>query len=159
MINEIEIQIGDKVFIAELMHDKAPKTCAAFESILPLESVTWHQFWSGQGLQCHDLRLKQMARDNNMWPNADFPDYGENPSIYGSAGEVGFYPIGHGLFITYGRCRFFGALDGVEPTYIFAKIKDNIEELYQGVIKRDLKGKYSVLLSIISCDTFFPTDS
>jgi len=131
LIKEIEIQIGDKTFIAEMMSEKAPKTCKAFESILPLEGVTWHQFWSGQGLQCHDQRLKTMARENGLWPNADFPDYSENPSIYGSAGEVGFYPVGHGLFITYGKCRFFGPPEGVEPTYIFAKIKDDLDELYE----------------------------
>jgi hypothetical protein len=126
----MEIQIGEKTFISKLMPENAPKTVKAFLSILPLESVTWHQFWSGQGLQCHDSVLKQMARDHGLWPNADFPDYTENPSIYGSAGEVGFYPVGHGLFITYGKCRFFGPPEGVEPTYIFAKITEDLEELY-----------------------------
>lgn len=126
----MEIQIGEKTFISKLMPEKAPKTVKAFLSILPLESVTWHQFWSGQGLQCHDPVLKQMARDHGLWPNADFPDYTENPSIYGSAGEVGFYPVGHGLFITYGKCRFFGPPEGVEPTYIFAKISEGLDELY-----------------------------
>ena len=72
-----------------------------------------------------------MARDHGLWPNADFPDYTENPSIYGSAGEVGFYPVGHGLFITYGKCRFFGPPEGVEPTYIFAKITEKLDELYE----------------------------
>ena len=129
--DKIEIQIGEKTFIATMMPEKAPKTVEAFLSILPLESVTWHQFWSGQGLQCHDQRLKQMARDHGLWPNADFPDYTENPSIYGSAGEVGFYPVGHGLFITYGKCRFFGPPEGVEPTYIFAKITEKLDELYE----------------------------
>ncbi|MBD3205152.1 DUF3830 family protein [Candidatus Bathyarchaeota archaeon] len=129
-VREMEIQIGEKTFISKLMPEKAPKTVKAFLSILPLESVTWHQFWSGQGLQCHDSVLKQMARDHGLWPNADFPDYTENPSIYGSAGEVGFYPVGHGLFITYGKCRFFGPPEGVEPTYIFAKITEDLEELY-----------------------------
>jgi hypothetical protein len=130
-VKEMEIQIGEKTFISKLMPDKAPKTVKAFLSILPLESVTWHQFWSGQGLQCHDQVLKQMARDHGLWPNADFPDYTENPSIYGSAGEVGFYPVGHGLFITYGKCRFFGPPEGVEPTYIFSKITEDLDELYE----------------------------
>lgn len=130
-VKEMEIQIGEKTFISKLMPDKAPKTVKAFLSILPLESVTWHQFWSGQGLQCHDQVLKQMARDHGLWPNADFPDYTENPSIYGSAGEVGFYPVGHGLFITYGKCRFFGPPEGVEPTYIFSKITEGLDELYE----------------------------
>jgi hypothetical protein len=146
MIKEIEIQIGEKLFIAELLPEKAPKTVAAFLSILPLESVTWHQFWSGQGLQCHDLRLKQMARDNGLWPTADFPDYTENPSIYGSAGEVGFYPIGHGLFITYGKCRFYGPPEGVEPTYIFAKINNKLDELYELGKQIGRKGEQKIIL-------------
>jgi hypothetical protein len=146
MIKEIEIQIGEKIFIAELLPEKAPKTVAAFLSILPLESVTWHQFWSGQGLQCHDLRLKQMARDNGLWPTADFPDYTENPSIYGSAGEVGFYPIGHGLFITYGKCRFYGPPEGVEPTYIFAKINNKLDELYELGKQIGRKGEQKIIL-------------
>lgn len=146
MIKEIEIQIGDTTFIAKLLPEKAPKTVAAFLSILPLESVTWHQFWSGQGLQCHDLKLKQMARDHRLWPNADFPDYTENPSIYGSAGEVGFYPVGHGLFITYGKCRFFGPPEGVEPTYIFAKINDKLDELYQLGRQIGRKGEQKIIL-------------
>ena len=39
--------------------------------------------------------------------------------------------VGHGLFITYGKCRFFGPPEGVEPTYIFAKITENLDELYE----------------------------
>ena len=146
MIKEIEIQIGDKIFIADLLPKKAPKTVAAFLSILPLESITWHQFWSGQGLQCHDLRLKQMARDHGLWPTADFPDYTENPSIFGSAGEVGFYPIGHGLFITYGKCRFYGPPEGVEPTYIFAKINEKLDDLYELGRQIGRKGEQKIIL-------------
>jgi hypothetical protein len=146
MIKEIEIQIGEKIFIAELLTEKAPKTVAAFLSILPLESVTWHQFWSGQGLQCHDMRLKQMARDHGLWPTADFPDYTESPSIFGSAGEVGFYPVGHGLFITYGKCRFYGPPEGVEPTYIFAKINDKLDELYEIGRQIGRKGEQKIIL-------------
>lgn len=127
----IEIKIGEKTFIAELMPEKAPRTCEAILSILPHEGVTYHQFWSGQGLQVHDPTLKKMAEDHGLWPTANFPDYSENPSIYGAPGEVGFYPIGHGLFITYGKSRFYGPPEGVEPTYIFAKIKENLDELYE----------------------------
>ena len=36
MIKEIEIQIGDQVFVADMLNKKAPKTCEAIKSILPL---------------------------------------------------------------------------------------------------------------------------
>lgn len=130
-VEAIEIQIGDDVFIADLLWEKAPRTTAAIVSILPYEGITYHQFWSGQGLQVHDDVLKQMKMDHGLWPTDNFPDYGENPSIFGSPGEVGFYVIGHGLFLTYGKARFYGPPEGVEPTYIFAKINDNLERFFE----------------------------
>lgn len=129
-VKQIEIQIGDAVFIADLLWEDAPKTCRAIVGILPHESVTYHQFWSGEGLQVHDETLKEMAREHDLWPSPNFPDYGENPSIYGTPGEVGFYAVGNGIFLTYGKSRFFGPLDGAEATYIFAVIKQDLEKLY-----------------------------
>jgi len=130
-IEMIQIQIGEDVFIADLLWEKAPRTAAAIVSILPYEGITYHQFWSGQGLQVHDDTLKNMSREHLLWPTNDFPDYSENPSIYGSPGDVGFYVVGYGLFLTYGKARFYGPPEGVEPTYIFAKITDNLERFYE----------------------------
>jgi len=110
---QIEIQIGDEAFVADLLDKKAPKTCKAFLSILPHEGITYHQFWSGSGLQVHDPTLKKMAEDHGLWPTANFPDYSENPSIYGCPGDIGFYP----------------PPEGVEPTYIFAEIKEDLQRL------------------------------
>jgi len=59
----------------------------------------------------------------------NFPDYGENPSIYGCPGDVGFYPVGNGIFISYGKARFYGPPEGVEPTYIFAEITEDLDKL------------------------------
>jgi len=128
---KIEIVIGDERFEAVLLDNRAPKTCKAILSILPHESVTWHQFWSGSGLQVHDDTLREMAEEHGLWPTANFPDYGENPSIFGCPGDIGFYPVGHGIFITYGKSRFYGPPEGVEPTYIFAEIKDGLDRLYE----------------------------
>ncbi len=70
-----------------------------------------------------------MKKEFGLWPSDNFPDYGENPSIFGCPGDVGFYPVGHGIFISYGKTRFYGPPEGVEPTYIFAEIKDNLDKL------------------------------
>jgi hypothetical protein len=145
---QIEIQIGDVIFTAELLDKKAPKTCEAILSILPHESVTWHQFWSGSGLQVHDNTLKQMARDHKLWPSANFPDYDENPSIFGCPGDVGFYPVGHGIFITYGKSRFYGPPEGVEPTYIFAEIKEDLDKLYEMGRKIGRHGQQKIKLRL-----------
>ncbi len=126
---KIEIQIGEAVFTAKLLDHKAPKTCAGILSILPHEDVTYHQFWSGSGMQVHGPILKKMAEDYGLWPSANFPDYGENPSIYGCPGDVGFYPVGNGIFISYGKTRFYGPPEGVEPTYIFAEITEDLDKL------------------------------
>ena len=144
--NSIKIEIGGVTFIAELLEDKAPKTCKAILSILPHEGVTYHQFWSGSGLQVHDETLRKMAEDHGLWPTNNFPDYKENPSIFGCPGDVGFYPIGHGLFITYGKSRFYGPPEGVEPTYIFAEIKKDLDKLQE--VGRDIgrQGQRKIVL-------------
>ncbi|GAF70993.1 unnamed protein product, partial [marine sediment metagenome] len=38
------------------------------------------------------------------------------------------------------------ALDGAEPTYIFAKIKDNLDELYQLGREIGRKGEQKIIL-------------
>ena len=126
---QIEVEIGGVTFVANLLDKKAPKTCEAILSILPHEGVAYHQFWSGNGIQVHNEVLAKMKKDFGLWPTDNFPDYSENPSIYGSPGEIGFYVVGHGIFISYGKTRFFGPPEGVEPTYIFAKITENLDKL------------------------------
>ena len=77
----------------------------------------------------HDEILKKMAEEAGLWPSSNFPDYRENPSITGCPGDVGFYPVGNGIFITYGKARFYGPPEGVEPTYIFAEITEDLDKL------------------------------
>ena len=126
---QIEIEIGGEVFIADLLDHLAPMTCKAILSILPYEDVAYHQFWSGNGLQVHSETLRNAAERVGLWPTPNFPNYKENPSIFGCPGDVGFYPIGAGIFITYGKSRFYGPPEGVEPTYIFAEITKDIDRL------------------------------
>ena len=142
---QIEIEIGGVNFTANLLDHKAPKTCAAILSILPYESIVWHQFWSGNGLQVHDETLKKMKAEFGLWPSSNFPDYEENPSIFGCPGDVGFYPIGHGIFISYGKSRFYGPPEGVEPTYIFAEIKDDLDKLYEIGRKIGREGQQKII--------------
>ena len=143
---QIEIEIAGEVFVADLLDHRAPKTCKAILSILPHESPIWHQFWSGSGLQVHDSTLKKMAEDAGLWPTSNFPDYGENPSIFGCPGDVGFYAVGHGIFITYGKSRFYGPPEGVEPTYIFAEIKKDLDKLRQLGRKIGREGAEKVII-------------
>ena len=126
---QIEIEIAGQTFLANLLDHLAPRTCSAILSTLPFESIVYHQFWSGSGLQVHGPVLKAAAQKFGLWPDPMYPDYGENPNIYSCRGEVGFHPISPGLFITYGKSRFYGPEYGVLPTYIFAEINNDLDKL------------------------------
>lgn len=130
MGKKIEIEIRGTVFEVDLLEKKAPRTCAAILSILPLKLEGYHYFWSGEGIQIHDPALRQIAKDAKLWPDPLYPDSRENAKFNGVAGEVGFYPPGGSINITYGQARFFGPPRGIESNYIFGKIKD-VEKLYE----------------------------
>ena len=128
MIKKIEIEIQKHVFEVDLLEKKAPNTCKAILSILPIEVEGYHYFWSGEGIQIHDNILKQMATDSKLWPDVRYPNSRENAKFNGVPGEVGFYPVGGSINITYGQARFYGPPRGVESNYIFGKIT-NLDKL------------------------------
>ena len=129
IMKQIEININGNIFIANLLEEKATRTCKALLEILPLELEGYHYFWSGEGIQIRDPALKGMANDAGLWPDPVWADTKENAKFNGIPGEVGFYARGGGINITYGQARFFGPPMGVEPNYIFAKI-DDTKRLY-----------------------------
>jgi hypothetical protein len=128
MVKKIEIEIRGTKFETELLEDKAPRTCKAILSILPIKVEGYHYFWSGEGIQTHDPVLRKMGEDAGLWPDVRYPDSRENAKFNGVPGEVGFYPVGGSINITYGQARFYGPPRGVESNYIFGKI-NNIEKL------------------------------
>jgi hypothetical protein len=44
----VEIRVGDMLFLARLETEAAPRTCHAFESMLPLETQLIQARWSGE---------------------------------------------------------------------------------------------------------------
>ena len=44
----VEITVGDLRFLARLETDAAPKTCHAFQSMLPLQTQLIQARWSGE---------------------------------------------------------------------------------------------------------------
>lgn len=130
MAKKIEIEIRGTVFEVALLEEKARRTCAAILGSLPFEVEGYHYFWSGEGIQIHDPALRKMAEEANLWPDPLYPHSSENAKFNGVAGEVGFYPPGGSINITYGQARFYGPPRGVESNYIFGKIKD-VEKLYK----------------------------
>lgn len=119
-MQKVKITSGEYEFIAELLEDKAPKTCKLFKSMLPLKNKFIHVRWSGEGI----------------WiPYGDFRtglDY-ENHISHPVAGEMLLYPGGISemeIILSYGRCCFacqYGQLAGNH----FLTIKEGIENLYE----------------------------
>lgn len=86
----------DLQFEARLETDRAPRTCAAILSLLPLHTQIIQARWSGQAawVPLGDLRLDIGA---------------ENPTHHPQAGEILFYPGGISeaeVLVPYGRCAF-----------------------------------------------------
>jgi len=77
----VEIKVGDIRFLARLEVDAAPKTCAAFQSLLPLQTQLIQARWSGEA----------------AWIPLGELDLGlgyENHTSYPAAGQLLLYPGG-----------------------------------------------------------------
>ena len=96
MTELVRITSGDFAFTGRLERDRAPKTCEAFERLLPYEQRVIHVRWSGE----------------SCWiPLGDF-DLGvpfEDATSYPAPGELLWYPGGISeteLLFPYGNCCF-----------------------------------------------------
>ncbi len=104
-MTKVKIRSGEFTFIGQLLEEAAPKTCAAFKKLLPLNNRFIHVRWSGEGLWIPygDVRLGL--------------DY-ENHTSHPAKGEFLLYPGGISemeMILSYGRCCFasqYGMLAG-----------------------------------------------
>jgi hypothetical protein len=101
----LRIQVSNLVFTARLEAEAAPRTCEAFERLLPLSTKVLHCCWSGEGVWI------PLGR----W---DLPWRIENPLGRPGPGQLLLYGSGPSepeLLIPYGECAFsskFGRLTG-----------------------------------------------
>jgi len=130
MAKQIEIEIRGITFTADMLEDKAPKTCRAILGVLPLEAEGYHQVWSGQSLIIHSPVLIKAVEEQGLWPSSSFPDFRENANIIGCPGELALYPVGGSICISYGKSLYGGSI-GPEPSYHFARISADIDKLYE----------------------------
>lgn len=101
----LTITVGDLIFTAQMEREQAPRTCAAFEKLLPYHQKIIHARWSGEA----------------CWiPLGDF-ELGvgyENHTTYPARGDILFYPGGISeteILFPYGSTHFaskVGALAG-----------------------------------------------
>lgn len=92
----LRITVGDLVFTAQMELELAPKTCTAFQKLLPFRNKIIHARWSGEA----------------AWiPLGDF-DMGieyENHTSHPSRGDILVYPGGLSeteILFPYGSARF-----------------------------------------------------
>jgi hypothetical protein len=115
---DVEIKVGNLRFVARLETDLAPKTCHAFQGMLPLEAQLIQARWSGEA----------------AWIPFGELDLGlgyENHTSYPAPGQLLLYPGGISeteILFPYGA-TFFGSRMGQLAGNHFATIYDGNDRL------------------------------
>jgi hypothetical protein len=125
-LTHLRITIGDLVFTAKLEREAAPKTCAAFEKLLPFRNKIIHARWSGEA----------------AWiPLGDF-DMGieyENHTSHPSRGDLLVYPGGLSeteILFPYGSCQFASKVGQLAGNHFLTVVeaRDLLPELGRRVL-------------------------
>ena len=96
LMDAIRIKAGPFTYEARFEKERAPKTCAAFQKLLPYSERIIHVRWSGEG----------------CWIPLGDRDFGieyENHTSYPAPGEIIIYPGGISeteILVAYGGVRF-----------------------------------------------------
>ena len=117
-MSRLIIDIDGIRFTAVWHDDKAPTTCQALRTVLPLSGHVLQARWSGEAVW---FPMPQVALDL-AW---------ENQTCYPSKGELLYYPgfiSVKEILIPYGAC-IFGSKAGVLPGNHFASITEGFEAL------------------------------
>lgn len=96
-MTKVMLTCGDYQFFARLEEEKAPRTCAIFKKMLPIEDRLIHVRWSGEGMW--------IPMGDTRWEGLDF----ENHTSYPSKGELLIYPGGISemeMILAYGGVSF-----------------------------------------------------
>lgn len=116
----LEFERGGTVF-AELLEEKAPRTCKAILDVLPFEHRIIHAMWGGQEIFFDGFPLSKPLEFENVTNNVEVGDvacissYVVRPSIKKSITS---------FCIFYGKSRPRKSVDETEDVNVFAKIKD-----------------------------------
>jgi Protein of unknown function (DUF3830) len=117
-MSHVNITVGGLRFTARFEEAAAPRTCAAFRTLLPFERQIVQARWSGEAawVPLGNLRL-------------DVPS--ENATSYPSRGELLFYPGGASeteLLLAYGSARFAAKVGQLAANH-FLTITSGLEAL------------------------------
>jgi hypothetical protein len=114
----IKLTIGDIVFKAKLLQDKAPETCRLLIEKMPITGKAIQARWSGEAawLQMDPYRIEAPQ---------------ENATSYPGPGQLLYYPGGVSekeILIPYGSA-YFASKFGLLPGNHFATIVEGVELL------------------------------
>lgn len=125
-MTKVKITAGGFEFIGVLEEELAPRTCAAFRTMLPLRNRLIHVRWSGQAMWIPygDVRLGI--------------DY-ENHTSHPAKGEFLLYPGGISemeIIVAYGRCLFASDVGQLAGNHFLTVIggRENLEALGKKVL-------------------------
>jgi len=79
-VTQLEFDIEDRTFVADLHEDEAPRSVEALRDFLPLESELMHVRWSGIAtwINIDEIDLPEIPRENH--------------TVYPSRGDILLYP-------------------------------------------------------------------
>jgi len=125
-MERIRIKAGGYDFIARFESERAPRTCAKFQSMLPYKERIIHVRWSGEGcwipLGSLDLGLSY-----------------ENHTSYPAPGEIILYPGGISeteILLAYGAVHFASKLGQLAGNHFLTVIegRENLRRLGEKVL-------------------------
>jgi len=141
----LRITIGPLMFAAQMEEEAAPKTCAAFRSLLPYRQKIIHARWSGEA----------------CWiPLGDFAlgvGY-ENHTSHPAPGELLWYPGGYSeteLLFPYGACRFASKLGQLAGNH-FLTVVEGREQLREMGRTSLWEGAQDIVFELVE---IMPTDA
>ena len=105
MGRKIEVRVGDQVAVAEMMEDKAPKTCEAVWKALPIRGNLIHA---------------KIAGGEFFFKIPVFIDL-ENPTKEQKEGNIAYWDAGQSV------CIFYDHIAGVGHVNTFARITENLD--------------------------------
>ena len=138
---KIEFEKGG-VFIARLLEEEAPNTCAAFKKWLPASCLFHHSIVSGQaivGLPKNLTANLENARTVGIYPGT-LCFLPRNPALN----------VPDEIYITYGpffvsRCS---TIDFQQPVNVFGRIEERLEELERVGKRILLQGSEKVMFTL-----------
>lgn len=117
-MDHVTITIGEQVFRGRFRDDLAPKTCAAFRSLVPFIQKVIQARWSGEACW---VPLGNSSLDLEL----------ESPTSFPSPGELLYYPGGISeaeILLPYGTTRFASEAGPLSGSH-FLTIIDSLDRL------------------------------